>query len=223
MQDFSAQPDQIVKSMIKSLSAPRFERYLAAGGGDERKAIALYRWNVLVAQSLYLYIQCWEVCLRNKLNEFLVWKYHDGWPYDAARAIRNLKGDDKQKLHEAKLRQERNRGVSVAPTSVIVADLSAGFWVSLLSLKYDVPYVWRHNIARVFPHEKGLTRDVAWDRSDTALMLRNRIAHHEPIYHLDLEDCHDKLRWSVAAMCEGTAAFADASCTFKAVFKARPI
>ena len=222
MQDFLALPDEIVKSMVKSLSAPRFGRYLATCGDVERDALVLYQWNALVSQSLYVYIQCWEVCLRNKLNEFLTWKYNEAWPYDDARAVRNLKGDDQRRLREAKERQERERDIPTAPTSVVVADLSAGFWVSLLSTKYDVPYVWRYNLARIFPHEKGLTRDVAWDRCDAALTLRNRIAHHEPIYHLDLLDYHEKLQKSVAAMCEGTSAFAEASCTFKQVIKARP-
>ena len=222
MQDFSKLSPDIVNSMKQSLSGPRFGRYKASCGGDEEAAIKLYQWNSLVSQSLYVYTQSWEICLRNKLNDFLCWKYSEAWPYDRLRAVRNLKSDNQRRLRETVTRQESSRGISPVPTSVIVADLSAGFWVSLLSSSYDVPYTWRYNLRRVFPHDTALDREAAWEICDNTLTLRNRIAHHEPIYDLPLESTYRELQRVVAAMCPGTHAFADASCTFRAIFARRP-
>ncbi len=222
MQDFSAQFPEIVNSMKKSLSAPRFGGYKAACSGDEEKALALYQWNSLISQSFYVYIQSWEICLRNKLNDFLTWKYTEGWPYETQRAVRNLKGDDQRRLSETIKRQEVGRGVKPVPTSVIVADLSAGFWVSLLSAKYDVPYSWRYNIRRIFPNDTALDRAAAWEICENTLTLRNRIAHHEPIYGLPLETNYRELQRAVSAMCTGTHAFADANCTFREILARRP-
>jgi hypothetical protein len=62
------------------MSAPRISRYLDLAGGDLTTAIRLYRWNALLAQSLYVYVQGWEVCLRNKLDRFLSNRYGADWP-----------------------------------------------------------------------------------------------------------------------------------------------
>lgn len=222
MQDFSNASPEIVNSMKASLSAPRFSRYLSECGGNEEHALRLYQWNSLVSQSLYVYMQSWEVCLRNKLNDFLCWKYNASWPYDASRAVRNLKSDDQRRLTETIRRQQQARGVQPVSTNIIVADLSAGFWVSLLSSKYDVPYKWRYNLSRVFPHDKSLDRAAAWEICDGTLNLRNRIAHHEPIFHLPLVSHYRDIQRVVAAMCPGTYAFADANCTFRHVLSHRP-
>lgn len=222
MQDFLDHPLEVVMSMKESLSGPRFRRYLASCDGDELKAMRLYQWNALISQSLYVYLQCWEVCLRNKLNDFLCWKYDEGWPYDDRRAVRNLAGDNQRRLAETKVRQEAERRVSPVPTSVIVADLSAGFWVSLLSAKYEVPYVWRYNLRRIFPHDASMDRAAAWEICEQTLTLRNRVAHHEPIYQLELEARYRELQRAVAAMCTGTHAFANDTCSFRHIMAKRP-
>ncbi len=222
MQDFLVQDPAIVNSMKASLSGPRFARYLSAVGGDDRNALALYQWNALISQSLYVYIQCWEICLRNKVDGFLRWKYSDKWPYDQGRAVRNLQANDRKRLQETVSRQGSQRGYTPVSTDAIVADLSAGFWVSQLSSSYAVPYAWNYNIVRIFPNDKALDMRLAWQICDRTLNLRNRIAHHEPIYHLDLQRNYDDLQRIVAAMCMGISAFANANSSFQHVFDSKP-
>ena len=41
----------------------------------------------------------WEISLRNRLNEFLIWKFNAKWPYDS-RAVRNLKSNENRRLQE---------------------------------------------------------------------------------------------------------------------------
>lgn len=222
MQEPWANDPEIVASLKRSLSAPRFNRYLVDAKEEEKKALALYQWNVRLSQSLYVYIQCWEVCLRNTLDQFLRWKFSVDWPYDEPRAVRQLKGNDKTRLADARRRQEADRETAPVTTDVIVADLSAGFWVSLLAGAYDVPFVWRHNLKRIFPHEPRIARADAHALCDRALTLRNRVAHHEPVYHLDLAQEHANLRRIVRAMCPGTFAFAEENCSFMRILEQRP-
>lgn len=205
----------------RSLSAPRFGTYLSAADNDDANAINLYQWNSRISQSFYIYLQSWEICLRNKLNAFLIWKYNEGWPYESNRVLRNMKGDDRRRLQETISRQERARKISPVPTSIIVADLSAGFWVSQISVNYEVHYQWRYNLNRIFPHAK-LARADAWKICEDLLILRNRIAHHEPVFHLPLEDRRKQLADIVAAMCPATTAFSEATCNFDDVWKQRP-
>ncbi|HZG28506.1 MAG TPA: Abi family protein [Ensifer sp.] len=219
MQEIFGQNVKTRRDFISLISRERFARYLAASNGDEAEAIKLYCWNMRIAQSLYVYLQCWEVALRNRFNGFLSWKYKSNWPYDEARFVRNLTSDDKRRLTETKSRQERDRKVTPVSTPAIVADLSAGFWVSLLSKRYDVPYSWRHNISRVFPHDQALDRQAAWEKCDRILTLRNRVAHHEPIYSLPLEDLYQDVEQLVGAMSPAMREFARASCNFRQVWE----
>lgn len=208
--------------MKNSLSPARFHRYIQDAGGSEQKAVKLYQWNALLSQSLYVILQCWEICLRNKLNEFLKWKYCEAWPYDQKRAVRNFGGMDSRRLARTLDRQHRSRGIKPVPTGAVVADLSAGFWVSMLSSSYDVPFSWRYNLCKIFPNERAMSRSDAWRICDATLQLRNRVAHHEPVYHLPLQQSYADLEMALSAMCRGTHAFVQSTCTFRAVAAMRP-
>lgn len=222
MQDFLDVHPDLIADMKNSLSPARFHRYLQDADGSEKKAFELYQWNALLSQSLYISLQCWEICLRNKLNEFLKWKYCEAWPYDQKRAVRNFVGVDSRRLAETLDRQHRSRRLNPVSTGAVVADLSAGFWVSLLSSSYEVTFSWRYNLVRVFPNERTLSRADAWKICDATLQLRNRVAHHEPIYHLPLEQIYTDLEKTMAGMCHGTRAFVKSTCTFQKVIAMCP-
>lgn len=224
MQDFLDGTPENVNFMKNSLSQPRFQKYLNATDHDDASALALYHWNMLISQSLYNYLQCWEICYRNKMNAFLCWKYNGSWPYDDNRAVRNMKVGEKNRLRDTIDRQERERKAKKLNTDIIVSDLSAGFWVALLSNGYKIPYTWQHNIIRIFPNDRGIDRQYAWEASERVLTLRNRIAHHEPVFGMKvpIEDTYEEMKVLVAAMCKGTSAFANSSCNFHETLKLKP-
>ena len=220
-EEFNSNP-VLVAQFKQSLSAPRFSRYLREAKGDEIRAVALYQWNSKISQSLYIYLQTWEICLRNRVNDFLIWKYGVDWPLDSQRFIRQLKKNDKARVLEAVERQRRERRIQAPSNSMVVADISAGFWVSQLSSAYDVPYSWRYNLAKIFPNDPTLTASHAWQVCDRLLSLRNRVAHHEPIFTLPLDTHHSEMVSLVEAMCQASSKFAHATCNFKNVWPTRP-
>lgn len=214
--------EQKVKSFRASLSEARIARYINEAEGDFSKAVQLYNWNALLSQSLYIPMQMWEVSLRNRLNSFLIWKYNDNWPYDA-RLTRNLKKNEQRRLTATIERQRQQRKIQNIPLDPIVADLSAGFWVGLLTSSYDVPFVWRYNLPRVFPkYAAGFRREDAGSICDGLLDIRNRIAHHEPIYHRDILNRWAGLQGILSAMCDGAAEYAISNCSFEKIYDARP-
>ncbi len=166
-------------------------------------------------------MQMWEVSLRNRLNEFLVWKYKNSWPYEQ-RLERSLTNNEQRRLSETILRQRQKRKIQSVPVDPIVADLSAGFWVGLLTKSYDVPFSWRYNLARIFPNDKGLTREDASTICDGLLDIRNRIAHHEPIYHRELPTQWANLQTILSAMCSGAAEYALNECKFQEIWDSKP-
>lgn len=213
MQEFSLEDEHSIDAFINTASIERFSRYVAACDGDRRKAVELYLFNIRLSQSLYALVQIWEIALRNKLNEFLRWKHNDDWPRDQ-RLRRNLTRLDLLRLDEATARQSRARNTTEPPTGAIVADLSTGFWVSLLGKSYEVPFSWRYNLVKVFPNASSTARSTISDTSRDLSDARNRIAHHESIFHRDPRGLKRKFDRQIADMCGASAAFANHACTF---------
>jgi hypothetical protein len=222
MQAFFEGEEGAIEAFRATLSAARFSKYLKSCNGDARLGARLYHWNTLLSQSMYLPLQTWEVSLRNKLNGFLIWKYNAKWPYDD-RALRTLTRDCSRRLEESKLRLDPQKRMVQVSTDAIVADLSAGFWVSLLTRSYDIPFAWRYNLPRVFPQlQKGRDRLAISEMCDRMLVLRNRVAHHEPIHHLDLQAIKGDLDELIASMCPAASQYASSACTFARVWGERP-
>ncbi|MEN8836902.1 MAG: hypothetical protein ABF266_01970 [Celeribacter marinus] len=216
MQELSELDPTAVKDMIRSLSSARFAKFIDSCGGDEELALKTYLWNAQLSQSLYIQIHFWEVCFRNKINAFLCWKYNKNWPKHSG-ALRNFKGHDRGKIEDA----IRNLPSKSPSTDQIVAELTAGFWVSQISKSYQAQYAWRHNVHRIFPHNTFTDIKHAHTSAERLLDLRNRISHQEPIYSKDPEASHADLHQFIAAMCGGTAHFSKACCNFQKVFDAK--
>lgn len=210
-----------IKSFSTNLSAPRLARYLNDSNHDLDQALSLYHWNAQLSQAMYLPLQIWEVTLRNKLNAFLIWKYGVSWPHDA-RLRTVLPSEETRRLNKTILDNTKPGSSAQVPTDVIVADLSAGFWVGLLGPKCDIAFGWHKHLGRVFPHDLTLVRKDVFEMCGDVLRLRNRVAHHEPIYALRLGDLRadvdDLLYW----MCEGSHLYSKATCTFSPLWNNAP-
>lgn len=194
-----------------------------AANNNKLGALSLYHWNTELSKAMYLPVQIWEVTLRNKLNVFLERKYGANWPYDTKVAVRQLTTWDAEKLEAAKKRQQKNRRTRMAPTGAIVADLSAGFWVSLLSDSYEIPYGWKTGIGRVFAYDAALDRATGHALSVRILDVRNRIAHHEPISHLALVDMRRDAERLIKAMCPGSRLYLTGKCELEAALAKKPV
>lgn len=170
-----AQPDPV----LHALSAARFAPYLAAAVGRPRTAVRLYWWNVEVSEAFHPALHLLEVATRNSLHAQLsaMFSRSDWW--DAAR----LEPGTHRMVAEAEDKVRRRKPAG-ATTDDTVTELSFGFWASLVSRKYD-RRLWVPGLYRAFPHHRGRRSELhqsLW----TAVLLRNRIMHHEPIHHRHL-------------------------------------
>jgi hypothetical protein len=174
----SIEPDWI----RDALSSSRFAPYLVRVDGDLAAAIELYWWNVDVSAAFYMPLHCLEVALRNALHRQLIVAFgQDDWWRVAPlqRKGPQLVADAQRKL------ADRGRP---ATADNVVAELSFGFWVSLVSRSYDRD-LWVPHLHKAFPHYRGSRADLH-DGLNTVLLFRNRIMHHEPIHHRHLEADH---------------------------------
>ena len=166
--------------VIEVLSRPRFGGYLAAADGDVDAAIALYRWNVDVSAAFAVPMHWTEMAFRNTLHARLTAHFdgEDWW----AHAPLDLNGRNKVDAARATLRR---LGKDPDVSDSVVAELTFGFWVSLLASKYHRT-LWMPVLWRAFPYRSR--RDVH-SEYQRVLVLRNRISHGEPVHgrHLDAD------------------------------------
>ena len=59
------------------------ERYLIACDGDTRKAMTLYRYNLQVSQEMFTIVSCFEVALRNAIDNQLTANLGAEWLKDS--------------------------------------------------------------------------------------------------------------------------------------------
>ena len=189
--------DEILDGLETALSHDRLSTYLEAAGGDRERAIRLHAWNTALCAAFYGPLQGLEVALRNGMHRRLAERYGPAW-YDNP----NMGLDRGAVGRIVGARSELARdGHEEAPPR-IVAMLSFGFWVSLLGpggrietgrkANYEMT-LWRPALRGVFAHRATLTRRQAHRPLDALRILRNRIAHHEPVFTRDLTEDHERI------------------------------
>lgn len=170
-----------------TLSAPRMSTYLTATGGDEPGALSLYGWNASVSAALLLPIHFAEVSTRNAAADALVAVHGDWWPWDAGFE-RSLPAPTDPRIFNPRknLVDERDRHGTAGK---IIAELKFSFWEDIFTRRHDVR-IWNPHIKNQFSHALGTPAEVRLRvHSDLEIIrkLRNRLAHHEPIFKRNLE------------------------------------
>lgn len=171
------------------LSTDRFARYLEWAKNDHATALELYALNCSLSEAFYTPLHMVEVALRNRIDAVLTKRFGQLW-WDnpnalLKHALRN------QKIVEAKKQLQRdNKAITHGS---VIALLSLGFWVWMLGKGRPNDELWKqclHAIARR-PDGKGFSRADFSKPLQKLRKLRNRIAHHEPILHVDLPLHHN--------------------------------
>jgi hypothetical protein len=206
----------INESLEKTLSRERLDKYLANTNQDLDRALKLYEWNTKLSEAFYTPLQCLEICFRNSLHTALTNLYDEEWflgnkvPFspDSQRMILDAREE---------LIKDRRR---ITPGQ-IVAELKFAFWVGLLGPHYDST-IWRTCLHKAFLAGGGKPRSVVHGRFNSIRRLRNRIAHHEPIFLRPVDVAHTEMIESIGWMCKSTAAWASHHSRFVAVFGEKP-
>jgi hypothetical protein len=161
-------------------ATPRLNPYQEAARSNGTHAEDLYRWNLQVSEAFYPALSCLEISTRNAMHEQLRIRYGSPDWWTGAP----LNDHDASKVKQASDDLRRRKDVDPPYADSIVAELSFGFWVSLLSRRYD-RYFWVPALHKAFPGYQG-DRESLRDNLQAMLRFRNRIMHHEPIYHRHL-------------------------------------
>lgn len=185
------------------ISRPRLSRYLTAESENTRRALALYRWNAQISAAFMFPLQMCEVSTRNGIIGGVERVYGPNWHTSPAfeRSLPNPFGPPsgpRPFSPQAELKRAR-RGMSAA--GKVVAELKFAFWIAMLTSRHD-GRLWTPWIKTEFP-EFGTSppsdcRNRLHVEMEEIRKLRNRIAHHEPIFGRDLVADYERLRQVIA-------------------------
>lgn len=196
-------PEEI-HSLPAVLSAPRFATYLAEKASDKEAALELYRWNMELSAAFFVPLQICEVSVRNSIVAAIENTYGANWPWEKGFEI---------SLRNPQFGYSPRRdliGLSKLPTSgKIVAELKFVFWERMFTKSHDAA-VWNQQFMTVFPNADSAKtvqqlRGEGFDKLGKIRDLRNRIAHHEPIFRRNIQYEYDRVR-SIVAWTDVTAA-----------------
>lgn len=133
------------------------------------------------AVSAFRVIGLAEVSLRNALDEQLTATWGN-WMESVGPPL-----SERAQEASVKARQRAARGGESGNHGAVRAQLNLGFWVYLLSGSYE-QRLWVPSLRHAFPQLRPARRSTVFRMAHRILVLRNRIAHHEPITRIDIRE-----------------------------------
>ena len=202
----------------RAVSDSRLRPYLNySSTGDEVQVLAVYLWNLALCESLYPALQGIEVALRNSINDAASAEFGEEFWFKS-----QLTGYEKKRIDEI---DEKFTELKVQATpGRYIAECNFGFWVNLFSGKYE-QILWRKLIKDVFPHMPAhlRKRKAIRSRLNNIRRLRNRVFHHEAVWHLpDLEQRHREIRETIGWISPAMAAMTEMLDRFSSVYTRGP-
>lgn len=193
------------KAICKSLSAARLSTYIAPYEGlvdhPVAEALELYIWNTKVSGAFLGPLHICEVVIRNAISESLESLYGPSWPWSVGFQ-QSLPQYFKEKVVSECAKQK------VDSTGKFIAEMNFGFWKDLFTKRHE-HRLWG-DIQRFFPglpSKRPVTERRNFMHQDMERIgkLRNRIAHHEPIFTRNLERDLFLINRLVSNRCRHTA------------------
>ena len=168
------------------------ERYFILYPNDESRAVKHYQSNIKLTEAFYTSLSVLEVALRNALSrELKTMTGRDDW-YAIFANTPGLTNLNKYITQATKQIAGRHEQIT---TSKIIAELTLGFWVSLLNAEYE-RLLWK-DLRRAFPYipKKDRKRKNVSAPLNRFRSFRNRVFHNESIcWNMKkVQEIHDEL------------------------------
>jgi hypothetical protein len=187
--------------------------------GDVDGGLRLYVWNAAVSAAFIESLSHLEVALRNGIHRQLTLRTgrEDWWHSPMVLLTPEAADMVADAVHQASRRTASTSGH-------VVAALSFGFWVGLFSTGGSADYetrLWRPTLRLAFPNYRGPRRPLH-QRLVNMRLLRNRIAHHEPIHYRHLAADYQRMLTILGWISTEFAAWVDGRSRVPALLAAKP-
>lgn len=188
------------------LSVPRMSTYERALQDNAyfSDALELYAWNAQISAALLAPLHICEVSMRNAISEACEAQYGARWPWSTGfeRSLPNSgRYNPKQDLFNARSNQQT--------TGKVIPELKFIFWQKMFTSRFD-QRLWQTHLDNVLPNlDQSLSlsqkRHKIFSELEQVRKLRNRIAHHEPIFNRNLQNDFDVITGLIRVRCDATA------------------
>lgn len=141
--------------------------------------LRLYLWNIHLSESLYQSLYFLEITFRNALVGAITKAFGLAeWPLEYELLAEKEASKVINVIYELEKRKKE------VTSDGIIAELTFGFWTSLLDKRYE-QVLWPQIITETFPFmpREIRTRKTLSKRFNRIRLLRNRVFHYEPIWH----------------------------------------
>jgi hypothetical protein len=190
-------------ALDRAISTDRYASYLKTAAGSRPLARRLYVWDRDLSVAVLADLAIVEVGLRNAMHDALSTTWGPRWYEDPAVIL-----DDRCRSQLSKAWSCLPSGVKSDPQQPdvpgrLVAQCMFGFWVNLLDagdhvgkpprrVRADYETLWRQALSKAFPGGRPEARrdpsarfNRAWTHgiAKNVNVLRNRVAHHEPLHN----------------------------------------
>jgi hypothetical protein len=190
----------MVSDLYLPLSQVRLEAYRPAGASD-LEMLTNYFWNIDLAEGLVPSLHGIELALRNTIHTGLTNLHGTEMWFRQPGLLDSWHTTEFNKAHS---RVAKNPPVTAGK---LVAELNFGFWTGLLGGSYEQP-LWKPNgyalLRAAFPHVATSRKNI-YGRLTAIRELRNRVFHHEAIWHRpnlggEHNDIHQAINWISPAL-----------------------
>lgn len=189
-------------TLYSIFSKARMQPYLR-NNDDPKQALKRYHDNIRLSEAMIPTLHYFEICLRNRMDYILKKYFSSSWLLQPPSHLM-LSEQDKKKIEDVIL---KTRKISKREPhhDDIVAQMTFGFWCAFFHRKYD-PVIWHRKdaIRTVFPNllRHNRRRTHVEDKILILKEIRNRIAHHEPVWNrkISILDAHTVAHELIFAM-----------------------
>lgn len=168
----------------KYFSEPRLHKFVNHNNGNLKKALLLYRSNLILSQAFYPILSVLEISLRNAIDKQLnnyfsdsnwLIKQKTGFMNDSLLNINPIPFYMKNNVNRVQSKLN-----SSATHDKILSQLTFGFWTEFFHPKY---YKILHGQPiHIFSNlPKHIKRNNIYNKLNSIRVFRNRIYHYEPI------------------------------------------
>lgn len=211
-----------VKAALSVARMGTYEVSASIKGPDDPAALSLYAWNAAVSGAMLAPLHVCEVVVRNAISEVLETVYGTTWPWSATfeQSLPN------PQTGYSPLRDLQSARQGAPTVGKVIPELKFVFWQKMFTSRHDTR-LWTPHLGKALPSmPTSLTvaqkRKHLFDELEELRRLRNRIAHHEPIFTRNLLADYQRIHALVGFRCPITAAWMDQHQTATAVIAAKP-
>ena len=210
-------------SIRNTLSLPRMSTFDREVAGTNVSSLELYNWNAQLASALIYPFHIFEVSIRNAVSEALSKAHSPNWhtAQSFSRSIKKAKYgycpiDDLSKV------VKKNQVLSK-----VIPELKFVFWEKLFTSRFQ-KQIWDNHIHNVFPNHASLEftsaelRDHIRNQIESVRAIRNRVAHHEPIFRFDIPSLLRSMEQVIQLRCEDTSQWMMVNQKVLEIYQAKP-